>query len=92
MRKLTVAEDSGLGILFAESYQQLVERVLLSLGSRIVRDAFVIKAALIADTDGTVVVVAGMYALHRLRQKWNDIAISTNIVVVGHLAEPSLTR
>ena len=85
MRQLTVAENAGLGILGSEFLQQFVERVLLGIGASIGSNAVLIQTTFIDDTEGTVVVVAGMYTLDALRQQGNDIAIAADVVVVRAL-------
>lgn len=84
--QLAVADDAGRGILGSELLQQLIERVLLGLGTGIGRMTMLIETALIDDAKGTVVVVAGMDALDSLWQQGYDIAIAAYIVVVTALA------
>ena len=86
VRELAVAENAGVGIITSEILQQLVERVLLGLGPGIVGLAVLVEATFIDDTKGTVVVVPGMNALDGLRQERDDVAVSTDIVVVAALA------
>ena len=84
--QLTVADDAGIGVLGGEFLQQLVEGVLLGLSAGVGRMALLIETALIDNTEGTVVVMAGMDALDGLGQQGNDTAIVADIVVVGALA------
>ena len=81
-----MAEDAGVGILGSELLQQLVEGVLLGLGTGIGSAASVIQTTFIDNAKGTVVVVAGMDALDALGQQRYDIAIATDIIVVRALA------
>ena len=39
-----------------------------------------------------MVIVFGMHTLDRLRQKWNDIAVASDIVVIAALAVLGLAR
>ena len=85
MRQLTVAEDAGIGIVAGEILQQLVEGVFLGVGTGVGSNALLIQAALINDTQTTVVVVSGMDALDALGQQRNNISVTTDIVVVTTL-------
>ena len=80
-----MTENAGLGVVTGEVFQQLVERVLLGIGAGIGGLAVLIEAPLIDDTERTVVVVAGMDALHGLGQQGNHVAIAAHIVVVRAL-------
>jgi hypothetical protein len=86
MRQLRVTNDAGFGILGSEFLQQLIQGVLLGFGASIFCFALGIETALIDNTEGTVVVMAGMDALDGLWQQGNDTAIVADIVVVGALA------
>ena len=81
-----MAEDAGIGVLGGEGFQQLVEGVLLGLGASVGWMAVLIKTALVDYAQRTVVVMAGMDALDGLGQQRDDIAIATDIVVIGTLA------
>ena len=85
-RELAVAEDTGIGVVTGEIFQQLVEGVLLGLSAGVSRMALLIEASLIDDANGAPVVVFDMDALDGLWHEWDDTAIVTDIVVVGHLA------
>ncbi len=86
MGQLAVADDAGCGVLGSELLQQLIERVLLGLGTGIGRMTMLIETTLIDNAKGTVVVVAGMDALDSLRQQGYDSAIAAYIVVIATLA------
>ncbi len=60
--------------------------MLLGFGASVFGFAFLVQTAFIHNTEGTVVVVAGMNALDTLRQQRNDTAIVANIVVIRTLA------
>jgi hypothetical protein len=59
--------------------------MLLSRGTGVSRLAVLIQTALIDDAQTTVVIVAGMGALHSLGQQRYDVTIVANIVVVRAL-------
>ena len=86
-----MAEDAGIGILRSQFLQQLVERMLLGFSAGVGFASLFIQAALIHDTQATVVVVAGMNALDGLGQQGDDVAIATHVVVVRALAVLGLT-
>ena len=60
--------------------------MLLFLGTCVGRHAVLVQTALIHDAEATVVVVAGMYALHAFWQQWNHVAVAAHVVVVRALA------
>ena len=60
--------------------------MLLGLSAGVFCNASLIQTALIDDTKGTVVVMAGMDTLDALGQQRDDTAIVADIVVVAALA------
>ena len=60
--------------------------MLLFLGTGVGLHSVLVQTALIHDAEATVVVVAGMNALHAFWQKWNHIAVAAHVVVVADLA------
>ena len=82
-----MAHDSGIRIIFVETFQQLEEGMLLFLGTGVSCNAFLIIASFIADAKRTVVVMTGMCPTDRLRQNGNHVAIASDIVVVRRLSE-----
>ena len=60
--------------------------MFLFLCARVGWTSFFIQTALIHDAEATVVVVAGMNALHIFWQQWHHVAVATHIVVVADLA------
>ena len=52
--------DAGIGILCRQFLEQGEHRGLLGLSPGVIRMTFLIETALVADTEGTTVVVAGM--------------------------------
>jgi hypothetical protein len=81
-----MSQDAGIGIIFVEALQELVKGVLLSFGTSVGGMAVLIETSFIDDTKGTIVVVAGMDALHVLGQQRDDVTIATDIIVVAALA------
>lgn len=81
-----MTEDAGIGIVTGEIFQQLVEGVLLGLSAGIGRMTMLIEASLIDDAKGAPVVTFDMDALDALRQEGDDVAIATDVPMVGYLA------
>jgi hypothetical protein len=86
VRELTMTKDAGFGIVFCEGFQQLVEGMLLFLGSCIVGYSFLIQAPFIDDAKGTMVVVPGVNTLDTLWQQRNDITVTSDVIVIAALA------
>lgn len=61
-RKVTMAQDLGIGIVGAERLEQLLHRLLLSLCTSVGRLAFLVETALVADANAVGIVVEGMGA------------------------------
>ena len=91
MRQLAVAEDAGIGIVGSEVFQQLVEGVLLGVGTGVGSNALLIQSTLIDDAQTTVVVVTGMDALDTLGQQGDNISVTTDIVMIAALTIFGLT-
>ena len=64
MREFAMPHDTGLRVFLGEFFQEFEHSMLLSLGSCVLCDAMFIEAALIANSDRAVIVVAGMNALY----------------------------
>ena len=60
--------------------------MLLGLRAGVSRMALLIEASLIDNTKGAPVVAFDMDALDALRQEGDDVAVATDIPVVGYLA------
>ena len=86
MRQLAVTHDTGRRIFGLEFLEELVHRVLLSFSAGVSRLAILIKTTFIADAKRAMVVVAGVYALHRLWQQRDDVAIAQDVVVIRALS------
>lgn len=85
-----MADDAGLGVFDGQILQQVEHGLLLGLGASVGFFAVGIETALIADAEGTAVVVAGMSPTDVLGENGNYLAIQTNVIVVGGLAESSI--
>ena len=48
--ELTVAEDTGFGVVFMEILEELVEGMLLGLGTGVVRTSFLVQTTFIDDS------------------------------------------
>ena len=86
-----MADDTGIGILCRQILQEIVHRRLLGCRTGIVGLAVDIEAALIADAERTVVVVASVGSTDILGQDGDDLAIHADVVVVTGLAEAGNT-
>lgn len=82
-----MADDAGLGVLDGQILQQVKHGLLLGLGASVGFFAVGIETALIADTERAAVVVAGMSPADVLGENGYYLAIQTDVVVVGGLAE-----
>ena len=85
MRQLTVPEYPGLRILRPQGLQQLIQGVLLGLGTGVGRMAVLVETSLIDDAKGTPVVTLHMDAMDALREQGDDVAIASHVPVIGHL-------
>ena len=80
-----MTKDASIGVVTGEIFQQLVEGVLLGLSAGVGRMALLIEASLIDDAKGTPVVAFDMDALDALREQGDDVAIASDIPVIGYL-------
>lgn len=85
-----MADDASLGVLDGQILQQVKHGFLLGLGTSVGFLAVDIDATLIADSEGTAVVVAGMSPTDVLGENGDYLAIHTDVVVVGGLAETGI--
>ena len=67
IRQVAVPQDLGIGIIHAQAMQQFLHRHLLCQGTGVGGMAVRVESALIADTYGVGVVVAGMSPSDSLR-------------------------
>lgn len=86
-----MADDAGFGILGSQILQQVEHGLLLGLSASVISAAFGIETAFIADSEGTAVVVAGMSPTDVLGENGDYLAIQTDVVVVGGLAEAGVS-
>ena len=86
-----MADDAGLGVLDGQILQQVKHGLLLGLGASVISAAFGIETAFVADAEGTAVVVAGMSPTDVLGENGDYLAIKTDVVVVGGLAEAGVS-
>ena len=87
MGKFIMTYDTGIGVLRGEVLEEGEHRCLLSLGPGIYSTAFLIQTAFVADAERTTVVVAGMSPTDILRENGDDVAVTTDIIMIGGLAE-----
>jgi hypothetical protein len=92
VREFTVTDDASLRVLGGQILQQVEHGFLLGIGASIGNAAFSIDTALIADTEGTAVVVAGMSPTDVLGENGYYLAIHTDIIMIGGLAEAGIAR
>ena len=81
--EVTMAEDGGIGIVEAEAMEEFLHRHLLSEGTSVGRFAVGIESALIADTYGVGVVVAGMSPCDALRPAGIEGAVLGDVIVIA---------
>ena len=89
--QVAVAYDTGLGILFVQLLQKLVERMFLQFGARVGGNAMFVKTAFVAYCYRTVVVAYGMNTTNTLRQGRDDTSIAAHVIVIRYLAEPFIS-
>ena len=82
-----MTHDAGIGILCRQFLEQGVHRSFLGFSPSVVRTAFLIKTAFVANAKRATIVVAGMSTTDILRKNRDDGTIATDVVVVGGLAE-----
>ena len=87
MGKFVMTYDTGIGVLRDEVLEEGEHRCLLSLGPGIYSTAFLIQTSLVADAERTTVVVAGMSPTDILRENGDYVAVTTDIIMIGGLAE-----
>ena len=85
--QVAVAEDEGVGIVGLQRLQQGMEGSLLLPRSGVGGQAVGRQAALVADADAVLVVVAGMGADEVLMARLVELAVAGDVVVVAGEAE-----
>ena len=87
MRQFTMPNDPGIRILGRQFLEQGEHRSLLGLSPGVGRTPLLIQPTLVADTERATVVVAGMSPTDILRKNRDDRTVTTNIIMIGGLAE-----
>ena len=82
-----MSHDAGFRVIPRQLLQQFEHGMFLQFGASIGRMALIIETALVTDTKGTVVEMAGMCALNVLWEDRDDVTATTNIIVVRGLSE-----
>ena len=85
--EVAVAEDDGLGVVFAQGAQQGVEGGFLLGGAGVPGAAFLVETAFVADADGVLVVVADVGTGQVLVARLVQLAVAGDVVVVAGEAE-----
>ena len=83
IRQVAVAQDLGIGIIHAQAMQQFLHRHFLCQGTGVGRMAVLVESALIADTYGVGVVVAGMSPCDALRPAGIEGAVLGDVIVIA---------
>ena len=88
--QVAVAQDDGLGVVFAQVLQQGPEGRLLFGGAGVLRSALGVQSTLVADADAVLVVVAGVGADEVLVAGLVHLAVAGDVVVVAGESEPAV--
>lgn len=83
IRQVAVPQDLGIGIIYAQAMQQFLHRHLLGQGTGVGGMAVRVESALIADTYGVGVVVAGMSPSDALRPAGIEGAVLGDVIVIA---------
>ena len=83
IRQVAMAQDLGIGIIHAQAMQQFLHRHLLCQGTGVGGMAVRVESALIADTYGVGVVVAGMSPCDALRPAGIEGAVLGDVIVIA---------
>ena len=83
IRQVAVAQDLGIGIIHAQAMQQFLHRHFLCQGTGVGGMAVRVESALIADTYGVGVVVAGMSPSDALRPAGIEGAVLGDVIVIA---------
>ena len=85
-----MTEDDRIGVVGLQRLQQVPHGSLLGFGPRVVGTTVGGETSLIADTDGVLVVVAGVYPRQILMAGLVHLTVAGDIIVVAGEAETSL--
>ena len=83
IRQVAVPQDLGIGIIYAQAMQQFLHRHFLCQGTGVGGMAVRVESALIADTYGVGVVVAGMSPSDALRPAGIEGAVLGDVIVIA---------
>ena len=83
IRQVAVAQDLGVGIIHAQAMQQFLHRHFLCQGTGVGGMTVRVESALIADTYGVGVVVAGMSPCDALRPAGIEGAVLGDVIVIA---------
>ena len=83
IRQVAMAQDLGIGIIHAQAMQQFLHRHFLCQGTGVGGMAVRVESALIADTYGVGVVVAGMSPCDALRPAGIEGAVLGDVIVIA---------
>ena len=81
--QLAVTDDLGIRVVHLQRMQQCKEGLLLSRGAGVGSMAFLVETALVADTNGMGIVVAGMSSDHRFRATEVELTVAGDVVVIA---------
>ena len=83
IRQVAMAQDLGIGIIYAQAMQQFLHRHFLCQGTGVGGIAIRVESALIADTYGVGIVVAGMSPFDALRPAGIEGAVLGDVIVIA---------
>ena len=83
IRQVAMPQDLGIGIIHAQAMQQFLHRHFLCQGTGVGGMAVRVESALIADTYGVGVVVAGMSPCDALRPAGIEGAVLGDVIVIA---------
>lgn len=85
-----MTEDDRIGVVGLQRLQQVPHGSLLGFGPRVGGTTVGSETALIADTNGVLVVVAGMYTWQILMAGLVHLTVAGDVIMVAGEAETSL--
>ena len=91
-RKITMTNNLSIGEHLMKDGQKVCQPFGLSRSSRVARQSVLVQSALIADTDGTVVVQHGMSTDLQQHPVLRHRTVTTDIEVIFNLAEITRTK
>ena len=85
-----MTENDRIGIVDLQRLQQVPHGSLLGIGPRVVGTTVSSETTLIADTDGVLVVVAGVYPRQILMAGLVHLTVAGDVIMIAGEAETSL--